>query len=77
MQDRRSARPKVHTAETTINGKTYVTETVETAYGTHTVTKEKKRKTAEEIHGENVRLLIFLGILAAMIFFFVYIIFLK
>lgn len=39
---------RVHTAETTINGKTYETTTIETPYGSTTTTKEKKPKTAEQ-----------------------------
>lgn len=40
---------RVHTAETTINGKTYETITVETPYGSTTTTKEKKPKTAKQL----------------------------
>lgn len=40
---------RVHTAETTIGGKTYETITVETPYGSTTTTKEKKPKTAKQL----------------------------
>lgn len=43
---------RVHTAETTINGKTYETITVETPYGSTTTTKEKKPKTAKQLERE-------------------------
>lgn len=39
---------KVHTAETIINGKTYVTETVETSGGSRTRTYEKKPQKKEK-----------------------------
>ena len=40
---------RVHTAETTIGGKTYETITVETPYGSTTTTKGKKPKTAKQL----------------------------
>ncbi len=43
---------RVHTAETTINGKTYETITIETPYGSTTTTKEKKQKTAKQLERE-------------------------
>lgn len=39
---------RVHTAETTINGKTYITTTVETPYGSTTTTKEKTPETVKQ-----------------------------
>lgn len=49
---KRQPSTRVHTAETTINGKTYETTTIETPYGSTTTTKEKKPKTAEQLERE-------------------------
>ncbi|MDO4838463.1 MAG: hypothetical protein Q4B32_08715 [Clostridia bacterium] len=46
---KRQPTTRVHTAETTINGKTYETTTIETPYGSTTTTKEKKPKTAKQL----------------------------
>ncbi len=61
---------RVHTAETTINGKTYETTTIETPYGS-TTTKEKKPKTAQQWEREqkfmDVAMWIFLVVLVILL----------
>lgn len=65
---------RVHTAKTTINGKTYETTTVETPYGSTTTTKEIKPKTAEQWRREekatDIILLVFaIGCVLLFIFY--------
>ncbi len=65
---------RVHTAKTTINGKTYETTTIETPYGSTTTTKEIKPKTAEQWRREekatDIILLVFaIGCVLLFIFY--------
>ncbi len=68
---------RVHTSETTINGKTYETITVETPYGSTTTTKEKKPKTAEQWEKERKATDIILLVTAICFVILIFIGFLK
>ena len=66
---------KVHTAETTINGKTYITQTIETSGGSTTKTYEKTpiskfKWTTKDI----VKLVYVIFLFSLPIWFFVYLV---
>lgn len=68
---------RVHTAETTINGKTYETITVETPYGSTTTTKEKKPKTAKQLERDEKLTDVILIVTAIVIAILLVLVFLR